>query len=87
MSLIAVSWTLFKSPGLWNKFDLDCILGKGDQLFRLIGKFRYVGVEDLLQEFMIENCQINVELLENKTGEITARAYLLSIAEIVNSAR
>ena len=87
MSLIAVSWILFKSPGLWNKFDLDCILGKGDQLFRFIGKFRYVGVEDLLQEFMIENCQINVELLENKTGEITARAYLLSIAEIVNSAR
>ena len=23
MSLLAVSLTLFKSPGLWNKFDLD----------------------------------------------------------------
>ena len=36
---------------------------------------------------MIENCPINVELLGNKTGEITARAYLLSITEIVSSAQ
>ena len=36
MSLISVSWTLFKSPGLLNKFDLDCILGKGDQLSKFI---------------------------------------------------
>ena len=87
MSLISVSWTLFKSPGLWDKFDLDCILGKGGQLFKFIGQFRYLGVEDLPQEFMIKNCPINVELLVNKTGEITAGAYLLSIAGIVNSAR
>ena len=87
MLLISVSWTLLKPPGLWNKFDLDCILGKGNQLFRFIGKFRYFGVEDLPQEFMIANCPINVELLESKTGEITAVAYLLSIAEIVKSAR
>ena len=87
MSLISVSWTLFKSPGLWNKFNLDYILDKRDQLFKLIGKFRYLGVEDLAQKFMIENCLINVELLENKTGEITAGAYLLSITEIVNSAQ
>ena len=36
---------------------------------------------------MIENCPINVELLGNKTGEITARAYLLSFTEIVSSAQ
>ena len=24
MSLISLSWTLFKSAGLWDKFDLDC---------------------------------------------------------------
>ena len=53
MSLISVSWTSknkiswFKSPGLWNQFDLDCILGKGDQLFKFVGKFRYLQVEDL----------------------------------------
>ena len=36
---------------------------------------------------MIENYPIYVELVGNKTGEITARAYLLSIPEIVSSAR
>ena len=72
MPLISVSWTLFKSAGLWNKFELDCILDKGDQLFTIIGKFRYLGVKDLSQEFMIENSLINVELLENNTREITA---------------
>ena len=38
------------------------------------------------QDLMIENYPINVELLENKTGEIAAVAYLLYIAEIVNNA-
>ena len=47
MSLISVSWALFKSPGLWDKFNLDSILGKGEQLLELIGKFRYLGMEDL----------------------------------------
>ena len=55
MSLISVSWTLFRSPGLSDKFDLDSILGKEEQLFRCVGKFRYLGMEDLPQEFLIEN--------------------------------
>ena len=50
-----------------------------------VGKFRSLRMEDLLQEFLIENCSTNVEFLENKTGEITAGLYLLSIAEIKDS--
>ena len=79
MSLISVSWTLFRSPGLWNKFDLDFILGKGDQLLKCIGKFRYLGVEDIPQEFMIEiarqisNCW-KVRLVKLQLGHI---CYLL----------
>ena len=87
MSIISVSRTLFKYAGLWNKVDLDCIFGKGDQLFKFVRKIRYLGVEDLAQEFMTKNCPIYFELLENKTGEITIGAYLLSIAEIVSSAQ
>ena len=33
---------------------------------------------------MVENSSINVEFLENKTGEITAETYMISISEIVN---
>ena len=72
MSLISVCWTFFKSRGLWDKFDLDFILGKRDQLLKFIGKFQYLGMEFLNQEFFMENCSINVEFLDNKTGEITA---------------
>ena len=87
MSFMSVSWILFKSPGMWDKFELDCILARGDQLFKFIGKFRYLGVEDLPQEFLLENYSMNAEFLEDKTGETTVGAYLLSIAEIVNSAQ
>ena len=44
-------------------------------------------MEDLPQEFLLENYSMNVEFLENKTGEITIGAYLLSISEIVNNAQ
>ena len=85
MPLISLSWTLFKPPGLWDNFNLDSILGKGGKLFKFISKFRYLGIEGLPQEFFIENSLINVQFLENKTGQITAAVYLLYIAEIVNS--
>ena len=39
LSLISVCSALFKSPDQWNKFDLDDILGKGDQLFKSLRKF------------------------------------------------
>ena len=70
ISLISVSWKLFKYPGLWNNFYLDYILGKGEYLFKFINKFRYLWMEDSPQEFLIENFSVNVEFLENKTGEI-----------------
>ena len=60
-------------------------LGKGDQLFKFIGQFRYNWIEDSPPEFLIEISSIKVEFQENKVGEITTREYLLSIVEIVNS--
>ena len=75
---------MFKSPGIWDKFDLDYILSEGNQLFRLIERFRYLGIGGLPKDFLIENSSINLEFLEDKTWEITAGSYLISISEIVN---
>ena len=61
MPFIPVSWTLFKSPSLWDKFNLNSVLNKGDQLFKIIGKFNYFGMGDLPQELLIENCSVNLE--------------------------
>ena len=49
MSLVSVIWTLLRSPDLKDVFDLDCILIKGDQMFKFIVKFRYLEIEDLSQ--------------------------------------
>ena len=83
MSLVSVSWTLLRSRGLWDAFDLDYILNKGSAI-KFISKYRYFGIEDLPWEFLAETSSIKIEFLENKTGTITAEAYLLSNIEIVN---
>ena len=41
-------------------------------------------MEHLPQENYIENCPIHVEILNNRTGEITAGEYLESITEIMS---
>ena len=81
MSLMSVCWTLFKSlfNYLWDSFDLDCILQKGDLLLKSLNNYRYLGMEDLPQEFFTENSSVNVEFLNIRTVEITAVAYLVSI--------
>ena len=54
MSLMSVFWTLFKSANIWDPFDLDCILKKGDLLFKSLNNYRYLGIESLPQEIFIE---------------------------------
>ena len=83
MSLMSVCWTLSKPVSIWDSSDLDCILQKGDFLFKYLNKYGYLGMEDLPHEFFIENSSINVEFPNIRTGEITAGAYLVSITEIV----
>ena len=64
---------------MWDEFDLNSILGQGDQLFKFIGNIRYLGMEDLPQTFLVESTSINAKFLENKTGKITAGTYLKSL--------
>ena len=45
MSLVLVSQILFRSPGQWNKLDLDSTLRKEDQLFISLGIFKYLGMK------------------------------------------
>ena len=54
MSLMSVCWTLFKSVSIWDSFDLDRILQKGDLLFKSVNNYRYLGMEDLPQEFLLK---------------------------------
>lgn len=65
MSVISGTWTLFRSPGLWEKYDVDCILAKGNQLLKFISKFRYLGIKDLPRKFFTYNSSVKVEFPEN----------------------
>ena len=56
-------------------------------MFKSVNNHRYLGVENLPQEFFIENSSINIEFLNNRTGEITVGAYLMSITEIVSDSQ
>ena len=64
MSLMSVCWTLLS---LWVSFGLECMLQKWNVLFKSLNNYRCLGMEDLPQEFFIENSSINVEFLNYRT--------------------
>ena len=49
MSFISVCWT-FMSVSIWDSFDLNFILQKGDLLFKSLNNYRYLGMENLPHE-------------------------------------
>ena len=81
MSLMSVCWTLFKPASIGDSFDLDCILQKGDILFKPLNNYIYLGVEDLPQEFFIENSTTKVEFLNNRTEEVFPGVYFISTSK------
>lgn len=64
---------------------MDSTIGKEGQFFKYLDKFRDLGIEDLPQQILIEGFAVNVQFLENKTGEIIAVAYLRSIVEFIST--
>ena len=62
----------------------DCILQKGAHFLNSRNNYRCLGMEDLLREFFLENSAMNIEFLDNRTGEITAGKCYVSITEIVS---
>ena len=57
---------MFRSPVIWDKYDLNYILAKGDQLSEFFEKIRYFGMKELPQELLVEKSSINVEFLRKK---------------------
>ena len=85
MSLMSICWSVVKAIARWDSDDLDRNLQNGDCLFKFLSKFRLLGVEDLPAEVNICSHVVRIDLLENKTGEITLSMYLISLIEIVSS--
>ena len=61
------------------------ILENGDRLFKSLNQYRLLGVDYLPRTVNIYGHSVDIFLLDNKTGEITLNAYLISLREIVES--
>ena len=85
MSLMSVCWSTFISVTMWDGTDLDMILENGDRLFKSLNQYRLLGVDDLPRSVDIYSHSVDIFLLDNKTGEITLNAYLVSLKEIIES--
>ena len=58
MALMSICWTLFKRVALFDCLELDSILENGDQLFKTIQLFRYLGIDDLPTSFYFQRMSI-----------------------------
>ena len=85
MSLISVCWNIVISVTTWDGTDLDMILENGDQLFKSLNQYRLLGIDNLPRTVSIHNYSVDIFLLDNKTGEITLYAYLVSSKGIIDS--
>ena len=53
-------------------------------MFKSLNNYKCIEMEDLPQEFLVEDSSVIVDFFDVRTGEITAGAYFVSIAEIVS---
>ena len=85
MSLMSVCWNIVISVTTWDGTDLDMILENGDQLFKSLNQYRLLGIDNLPRTVSIHSYSVDIFLLDNKTGEITLYAYLVSLKGIIDS--
>ena len=59
---MAVCLSLIKSISRWDGIDFDQILGKSDELFKSLNKFKLLGVEDLPTKIEIYSHSTDIAL-------------------------
>ena len=67
------------NTGKMGWLNLHRILKNGDQLFKSLNMFRIPGVDDLPARVRIYESTVDIVFLENKTGEITLKVYLIPV--------
>ena len=56
-------------------------------MLKYFDNYKYLGMEDLPQEILIEHYSINVVFINNRTRQMTAGAYIVHVTEIVSDCR
>ena len=68
IALYAICFSLVKKVSIWKSFDLDYILEKGNETFKLVGIPRALFMNELPHNISIENNNIDIEILANYFG-------------------
>ena len=69
-ALTSACWTLYKNCSSFTKFDLDCILDYGDNLFKSLGLSRSIYVDELPNHFEINDCVFDMDCVAIETAEM-----------------
>ena len=70
-ALFSLCWSSVKRVTLWNTWDMDYILEKGDELYKSLNIFTPVNIDELPQHVNIEGCLLTVRLLSQEQGNIS----------------
>ena len=77
MHVSRLSKLVIKSPDLWDTFDLDCVLGKGKQLFKVTDKYRNLGIGRLTTRVLCRRLLLSIAEIKNFIQQIGAGVLLI----------
>ena len=73
--LFSVAFTLVKTPGYWDRKDLDFILENGNIIYKGLNTNRYLMVPELPRQILLFESQIvQVEFKTNKFGFLNSQS-------------
>lgn len=67
-ALYSICFSSIKKVSVWKSFDLDYVLEKGDELFKRLGKFRPLFMDEMPSSVLIERSNIEIEKLSRLYG-------------------
>ena len=58
MALTALCWSVIRKVSIWRVSDVDCILESGDWVYKTLGRFGLLSVDDLPSEISLTDVTV-----------------------------
>ena len=66
----SICFSVFKKVSRWRKNDLDCVLEKGDRLYKVLNVAHYLSFPEVPTNVTIGNLNINIRVIEERFGSV-----------------
>ena len=73
----AIIFSAIKSIDIWKTFDLDYILEQGDNIFKQVGVYQLLAVDELPHDTSIEGTQVSAKILAHESNLFVEKENLL----------